>query len=280
MKIGCHVSIAGGIHNAFDRADELGCEVFQVFTQNQRQWKSIEYDSSQLSTFHKAKSASIFNKYPIIAHGSYLINLCAQTEDKLNKSRFAFIDELKRCDALGINFLVIHPGAHGGKGKAWGMEAIAESINFALREYMPSVKILIETTAGQGTGVGHCFEDLADIIHKIESPDKMGVCVDSCHIFAAGYDIRTEEDCQATLDKMQLIIGLDKVKVWHLNDSKRELDSRVDRHAPLGEGQIGMNAFNWLINHACFTDTPGILEVPGGDEVFKLDISVLKSLRI
>ena len=279
MKIGCHVSISGGIQYAFERADSLGCESFQIFTQNQRQWKSIEYDENTLQEFFSERKQHQFDRIPVIAHASYLINLCAQEPEKLEKSRRAFLEELNRCDQLGIAGLVIHPGAHGGKGEDWGIAAIADSINYALDIYSPQVQILLETTAGQGTGIGSRFEHFKQIMDLTVSESKVGVCVDTCHIFAAGYDIRSKEGWVETLQRMDDSFGLEQVAVFHLNDSKKEFDSRRDRHAPVGEGFIGAESFEILMKMERFKEIPGILEVPGGDAVFMKNIKLLKEMR-
>ncbi len=279
MKIGCHVSISGGIQNTFERADSLGCESLQIFTQNQRQWKSVEYDQSTLQNFHSERKQHHFDGVPIIAHASYLINLCAQEPEKLEKSRRAFIEELKRCDQLGIAGLVIHPGAHGGNGEEWGIAAIADSINYALDVYNPQVQILLETTAGQGTGIGSRFAHLKKIMELVILKPKMGICVDTCHIFAAGYDIRSEESWADTLQKMDDSFGLEQVAAFHLNDSKKEFNSHRDRHAPIAEGYIGAESFEILMQMERFKEIPGILEVPGGDAVFMENIKRLKNMR-
>lgn len=279
MKIGCHISISGGIQFSFRRAATLSCEVFQIFTQNQRQWVSVKYDQDTLQEYGLERERNHFNDAALTAHASYLINLCALEPDKLYKARGALLDELKRCDLLQIDGLVIHPGSHGGKGEDWGIAAIADSINFILSGYTPKVKILLETTAGQGNGIGHRFEHLAQIMNLVEQKDALGICVDTCHIFAAGYDIRSEQDWEQTLEQMEKTFGINKIMVWHLNDSKKEFASRKDRHAPIGEGFIGLKSFEILMRNSQFKNTPGILEVPGGDDVFSNNIKMLKKLR-
>jgi deoxyribonuclease-4 len=216
---------------------------------------------------------------PLIAHASYLINLCAQEPEKLEKSRRAFLEELKRCDLLGISGLVIHPGAHGGKGEEWGIAAIADSLNYALDLFSPQVQILLETTAGQGTVIGSRFEQLKRIIDLVVPESNVGVCADTCHIFAAGYDIRSKEGWTDTLQRMDDSFGLDQVAVFHLNDSKKDFDSHRDRHAPIGEGFIGAKSFEILMQMERFKEIPGILEVPGGDAVFMENIKLLKRMR-
>lgn len=279
MKIGCHVSVAGGVPFAFERAYSLQCEALQIFTQNQRQWKSVEYDTETLEAFHRQREHYHFNDTPLTAHASYLINLCAREPEKLEKSRKAFLEELKRCDRLAISNLVIHPGAHGGKGEAWGIAAIADSLNWALDAYAPKVRILLETTAGQGTGIGSRFEHLRQIIDLSAQQAKLAVCVDTCHIFAAGYDIRTAEAWSKTLKIMEDSFEPERIAAFHLNDSKKEFNSRRDRHAPIGEGYIGRESFEILMRMERFRALPGILEVPGGDAVFMENIALLKKMR-
>lgn len=279
MKVGCHVSIAGGIEQSFARAKNLGCEIFQIFTQNQRQWKSIQFTEKQIEDFIYQRSAHGFESADLTAHASYLINLCANTQTNLAKSRQALKEELVRCDLLGLSGLVIHPGAHTGKGEDWGIETIAESLNIILKDYNPCVRILLETTAGQGTAIGYRFEQISKILSKVEKKTQIGVCVDTCHIFAAGYDIRTEDGWENTIKNMEDTFGLKNVTVWHLNDSKKEFASRRDRHAPIGEGFIGKTGFEVLMRMERFRNIPGILEVPGGDHVFVENLKLLKEMR-
>ncbi len=214
---------------------------------------------------------------PLISHASYLINLCAQDEEKLHRSRQALKEELQRCDALGVEYLVVHPGSHGGKGETWGVETIARSIRAVLGEYEPKTRLLLETIAGQGTGVGYRFEELGAILAKVDRPVQTGVCVDTCHIFAAGYDIRS--DWEVVLKEMDHAFGLETIKVFHLNDSMKPFASRKDRHAPIGKGMIGEKSFEILMREPVFKKIPGILEVPGGDDVFAENIKWLKTKR-
>ena len=279
MKIGCHVSIAGKIWQCFERAESVGSEVFQIFTQNQRQWKSVQYAQEDIDRFCRLRSQSIYKDVPLVAHASYLINLCANDPEKLQRSRQAFVEELKRCDTLGINYLVIHPGSHGGKGESWGIAMVAESLNWALNTYQPNVRILLETTAGQGNNLGYRFEQLQAMIQQTELKERVAVCVDTCHIFAAGYGLENEQAVDDTLRIFDEILGLQQLKAWHFNDSQKEKGSRRDRHAPIGEGLIGLDAFAYLMVHPMFKDHPAILEIPGGDEKFRENIALLKGVR-
>lgn len=279
MKIGCHISIQGGIENSFQRASELGCESFQIFTQNQRQWISKTYSDEEIDKFKHAKNKYGYKNTEIISHASYLINLCANETDKLNRSRQAFLEEIKRCDTLGISGVVIHPGAHGGNGEDWALEVIAESVNVILKSYIPETKILLETIAGQGTGIGYTFEQLAAIRNHVLKKETVGFCLDTCHIFAAGYSIRSEKEWKIVLNKINDTIGIKNIRVIHLNDCKYECGSKKDRHQAIGEGHIGSDGFKSLININEFKDIPAILEVPGGDDVFRNNIALLKAMR-
>jgi len=239
MIFGCHVSIAGGVENAPLRAKALGAECFQIFTQNQRQWKALTYNERQVAAFKEARRRNGYAHIPLVSHASYLINMCAQDEEKLQRSRRALSEELTRCDSLGIEFLVIHPGSHGGLGEDWGISAAAATLNAVLQqEYR--VKILLETTAGQGTNLGWRLEHLRDIISQTKRSAQVAVCVDTCHVFAAGYDIATEEGWQSFMQEAEHLLGPKQLLVWHLNDSLHAAGSRKDRHAAIGEGAIGL----------------------------------------
>lgn len=280
MKIGCHISISDGIENSCMKASELECESFQIFTQNQRQWVSKLYNEAEIDLFRAKRRDFGYENSKIISHASYLINLCAVDSEKLQKSRNAFRDELLRSDTLGIDGVVIHPGSHGGVGESRGIETIATSINEILMSYNPKVQILLETIAGQGTGVGYNFEQLYDIFNRIEKKQHIGICLDTCHIFAAGYSIRNRKEWDLVLEKIESSIGIRKIGAIHLNDSKFECGSKKDRHASIGNGFIGRRGFESLINIEEFKDIPAILEVPGGDTVFQDNIQLLKSFRI
>ncbi len=279
MKIGCHVSIAQNIWACFERAQSVDSEVFQIFTQNQRQWKSVHYSKEDLAKFHELRQQSPYKDQPIVAHASYLINLCAEDEEKLSRSREAFVEELKRCDLLGIDYLVIHPGSFGGQSLEWGIEKVAETLNLAIDVYNPKVQILLETTAGQGNNLGYRFEQLQTIREKVNLKESIAFCVDTCHIFAAGYELESLDGLESTLEIANQILNLDLIKVWHFNDSLHERGSRRDRHAAIGEGKIGLTAFEYLVNYNPFENTPAILEIPGGMEKYAENIELLKGLR-
>lgn len=280
MLIGCHISIAGGIENIFERASDLGNESIQIFTQNQRQWKSIVYSDSKIEKFMQFKNKYNCSLLPIISHASYLINLCAGEKEKLEKSRTALYEELIRCTSLGVSALVIHPGSHGGKGERWGMDKIIESIQNVYERSNLNVRLLLETTAGQGNSIGYKFEQLAYILNKLPSHIPTGICVDTCHIFAAGYDLRSAESYNSVIEQLGKTVGLQNVNCWHLNDSLKPFASKRDRHAEIGMGEIGLKGFRLLMNDKRFKEVPGILETPGGEEAFRKNIQLCKDMRL
>jgi deoxyribonuclease-4 len=278
--IGAHVSIAGGIENSVSNALKIGCETFQIFTKNQNQWREKKFTIAEVNRFKKTLAASPYSALHLTAHGSYLINLCASDKSLLLKSRNAFIAEIQRCHDLGIAFLVFHPGSHTGKGEKWGIDKIVESVDWILNQSPETkVRILLETTAGQGTNLGYRFEQLAQLLKWINHPDRTGICVDTCHIFAAGYDLSTKFAYYKTMDELEKVIGIKNVYLFHLNDSKRELGARIDRHEKIGKGKIGEETFRLLMNDKRFKDLPAILEIPGGEDAFESDIMKLKQYR-
>ncbi len=275
--LGAHTSISGGVSTAIDRANELNFTAIQIFSKNNNRWKAKPLDEKEINSFKEkwAKSKIQF----IVVHDSYLINLCAKDKALLKKSRNAFIDELKRCEQLGINYLNFHPGAHTGQGVEDGLKIIAESINFAHAETKNyNVKSMLETTAGQGTTLGSTFEQLQKIIDMVEEKERMCVCIDTAHIFAAGYDIKSEKEYRKTMKEFDDIIGLDLLKCFHMNDSKKELGSKVDRHEHIGKGFIGKEGFANIMNDKRISKIPKILETPKGKDM-KEDIENLKVLR-
>lgn len=275
--LGAHTSISGGVSTAIDRANELNFTAIQIFSKNNNRWNAKPFDEKEINSFKEkwAKSKIQF----IVVHDSYLINLCAKDKALLKKSRTAFIDELKRCEQLGIKYLNFHPGAHTGQGEEDGLKIIAESINIAhdsTKNY--NVKSMLETTAGQGTNLGYTFEQLRKIIDLVEDKNRMRVCIDTAHIFAAGYDIKTKKGYLKTMKEFDDIIGLDLLKCFHMNDSKKELGSKVDRHEHIGKGFIGKEGFANIMNDKRITKIPKILETPKGKDM-KEDIDNLKVLR-
>lgn len=273
------MSIAGGVHTAVDRATSIGCTALQVFTKNNNQWNGKPFTDKDIALYReKISSAGIA---PVVSHDSYLINLCATNTEILMKSRIAFIDELQRCEQLGIPLLNFHPGSHLGAGDGEGIKRICESLNIAhdaTKGY--AVKSVLETTAGQGTNVGYRFEHLRAIIDGVDQPERMAVCIDTCHIFAAGYDIATEKGFEETFSEFDTVIGLDRLAAFHMNDSKKGLGSRVDRHEHIGKGAIGLDGFRLLMNDSRFEHIPKILETPKSEDLHEdvENIGTLKSL--
>jgi deoxyribonuclease-4 len=263
LLIGAHVSIAGGLHLAFERGARIGCKTIQIFTKSSNQWKSKQLTDREIQLY---KAAARKHKiHPVVAHDSYLINLCAADNEILVKSRHTFTDELQRCEALGIPYLIFHPGSHVGTGELEGIKKIVESLNLA-HEQTPrfKVKSVLETTAGQGTAIGYKFEHLRKIIDGVDEPERMAVCLDTNHIFSAGYDIRTEVEYVKTFKEFDAIMGLNRLVVIHCNDSKKEFGSRVDRHEHIGKGAIGKDAFGFIMRDKRLSKIPKILETPKG----------------
>lgn len=258
--IGAHVSAAGGVEQAPLRARAIGANAFALFTKNQRQWVAKALDEKTISAFKANCKMLGFSAESVLPHDSYLINLGAPEEEKLNKSRAAFIDEMERCNQLGLTLLNFHPGSHLKKiSEQQCLATIAESINLA-HAAVPNVIAVIENTAGQGTNLGWKFEHLAEIIEQVEDKERVGVCLDTCHTFTAGYDLRTKEDCQRTFAEFDRVVGMHYLRAMHLNDSKVEFASRVDRHHSLGKGEIGWDCFEYIAQDSRFDGMPLILE--------------------
>lgn len=276
MLLGAHVSIAGGVFNAPGRGEKIGCTAIQIFSKNQRQWKVKELTIDEIEKFKSELKKSTIKS--VIVHDSYLINLGSPNKDMLEKSRTSFGIEMQRAEELGLPYLVFHPGSCD-VGEERGLRTIAESLNILLTHYQNfKLILLLETTAGQGSSLGYRFEQLAEIIHIVEQKDRVGICFDTAHVFAAGYDIRTKEAYELTFKAFDNILGLKSLKAFHLNDSKKELGSRVDRHEHIGKGLIGIDAFRYLLNDPRFTKNPKVLETPGTEEDFKRNLDLLKSL--
>lgn len=266
MKLGSHMSIAGGLHNAFAHGTSAGCDTVQIFTKNQQQWRAKPLTENDIAQYRMAQAASGLG--PVVVHDSYLINLAAPGDELWEKSIAAFSEELERCTALGIGYLVTHPGAHVGSGEDWGLVRVSAALNRIFSDAIGSgVTVLLETTAGQGTTLGYKFEHLARLIETSGYPERLGVCVDTCHILAAGYDIRTAEAYEATFAEFERLIGTARIGAFHLNDSQKDLGSRVDRHAHIGDGFVGLEAFRCVVNDPRFATLPGILETQKGDNL-------------
>ncbi|GGW35933.1 deoxyribonuclease IV [Vreelandella hamiltonii] len=258
--LGAHVSAAGGADQAVQRAVEIGATAFALFTKNQRQWQGKPLTDEAIAAFKQACRVHGFAPAQILPHDSYLINLGHPEAEGLDKSRAAFIDEMQRCEQLGLTLLNFHPGSHLNKiSEADCLSRIAESINLAL-DATQGVTAVIENTAGQGTNLGWRFEHLASIIEQVDDKRRVGVCIDTCHAFAAGYDLRSAEATRATLDELGSVVGFEYLRGMHLNDAKSDFASRVDRHHSLGQGNIGLAAFTTIMQDARIDGIPMILE--------------------
>lgn len=276
-RIGAHVSAAGGVENAPLNAAAIGATAFAVFTKNQRQWKAKPLTEKSIAAFKENCEAHGFLPEHILPHDSYLINLGHPEAEGLGKSRDAFVDEMARVRQLGLDRLNFHPGSHLKKiDEAGCIKRIAESINLAHKE-VEGVCAVLENTAGQGTNMGYCFEHLRDIIDLVEDQSRVGVCLDTCHAFTSGYDLRTAEACDATFARFEELVGFSYLKGMHLNDSKPELGKRVDRHASIGQGHLGLDAFRYIMNDSRFDEIPMVLETPD-DSIWKDELVLLRSL--
>ena len=276
--LGAHVSIAGGSEKAPGRGKAIDADVIQIFTANQNQWKARPLTETNIDGFREGMTQG--QPQVSITHDSYLINLCSIEKWKLKRAVDTFIEELDRSEALGIDYIVFHPGAHMGAGYEAGCATVAESLNTVLAARPDhQVKLLVEITAGQGTTVGHSFEQIADILGQVTSPERMGVCFDTQHAFAAGYDVRTPDGWERVLKEFANTIGLEQLRAFHLNDSKRELGDRVDRHEKIGQGYLGLAPFWCLVNDERFADTPAVLETPVENESeYGDELRLLRSL--
>ena len=274
--IGAHVSAAGGLENAPLRAREIGATGFALFTKNQRQWMAKPLTDSEIEAFRTACAQAGYAPGMILPHDSYLINLGHPDAEALAKSREAFTDEMRRCEQLGLDRLNFHPGSHLQQiSVEESLDRVAESINRALAATR-GVTAVIENTAGQGSNLGHRFEHLRRIIDGVEEKSRVGICIDTCHAFAAGYDLRTAAACEATFAELDEVVGLHYLRGMHFNDALKPLGSRVDRHAPLGEGAIGLACFRYIAQDARFDGIPLILETP--DEArWPEEIALLKA---
>lgn len=275
--VGAHVSIGGGVENAPVNASQIGARAFALFTKNQRQWQAKPFSEDNISTFRKNCEEKGFLPDYILPHDSYLINIGHPEADGLEKSRAAFLDEMHRCEQLGLKLLNFHPGSHLGKiTESACLSRIAESINIAL-DQTKGVSAVIENTAGQGNNVGYRFEHLIEIIDQVEDKSRVGVCLDTCHTFAAGYDLRTQKAYEETFDEFERVVGFSYLKAVHLNDSIKDLASRVDRHHNLGKGTLGHEVFRMLMNDPRFDNMPLILETKD-ESLWEEEIKWLYSL--
>jgi len=267
----------GGLHRAIISGHEIGCTAVQLFTTSPRQWRARPLSQEEIQAFAKAREET--NIHTIISHDSYLINLAAPNGDILQRSREAFLEELQRAESLNITWVVTHMGAYLDSSEEDGLAVLGESVRLLLQQTEGmKAGIALETTAGQGTNLGYRFEHLARIIDAAGGSERIGVCFDTCHVFVAGYDIRTPETLSATLDEFDRVIGLDRLKVIHVNDAKKPLGSRVDRHEHIGDGELGRETFRILLQEPRLTHVPVILETPDAEKMHPENLRRLKEL--
>ncbi len=279
QRFGAHMSAVGGVHNAFAEGLRVGCDCLQLFVKNQRQWTAAPLSDEQIRLFQDAKKAAGIS--PVVAHASYLLNLASPDEANRNKSVAALVDELERCEALGLDGLIVHPGAHMGDGEPAGIRRIASSLDETHRRTRGfQCPVLLETTAGQGTTLGRTIEELAETIGATRDGDRLGICLDTCHLFAAGYDLRDKEACNALVTKIDRLIDAKRVRCIHTNDSKGDLGSRIDRHEHITKGNIGRAGFANLLNDPRLTHAPRILETPKGEDERGRDLDRVNLSRL
>ena len=280
VLLGAHVSVAGGLRNGPANGGEIGCRAIQIYSKNQRQWQARPLDREMVDAFGKARQEHGIEA--VLVHDSYLINLASPRPEMLTRSRNAMTDEIRRADTLGTHGLVLHPGAHQEGGMEQGIATIAASLDHCVDMAGGSVPVLLENTAGQGTSVGARFEQLAAIIEAVApaTRKRLGVCFDTCHAHGAGYDLGSEASYNRVFDEFDRTIGLDRLRAFHLNDSKKPLGSLRDRHDGIGLGLMGLEPFRLLVNDARFADLPAILEVPGENRAYVRDLGVLRGLRV
>ncbi len=276
--LGAHESVSGGLHLAFDRIREVSGEALQIFTRNQRQWNAKPLAAEEIAQFRQAWRAC--PDMEVVSHASYLINLASPKEDLFEKSIQALVLELERCEQLGIHKVVLHPGSHGGKGVEQGVARIIAGLDTVFSRAHAEVSVLIETIAGQGTGIGASFGELGAIIAGSRFSQRIEVCFDTCHVFAAGYDLRNKGAYDATMSDFERQVGLAKITLFHLNDSQKTLGSRVDRHAHIGKGEIGLAGFAQLMSDERFARHSMTLETPKGDDLAedRINLDCLRSL--
>lgn len=279
LLIGAHTSVAGGFHLAIERGHAAGCRVVQIFTGSNRQWASRPVPDSAARLFRS--TARRLRVRPVSSHACYLINLAASDRAVRDLSRKALCEEIERAEALGVPHLVLHPGSHTGAGPEEGMRRVADGLASVLaRTDACRVRVLLENTAGQGTALGWRFEELARILSLLGDPPRVGVCIDTCHTFAAGYDLRTPEAYRATMHALDAAVGLRRVRLLHLNDSRGDLGSRVDRHEHIGRGKLGREAFRSIVRDARFARVPKVLETPKQEDAKedRRNLAVLRRL--
>ncbi len=265
MLLGAHVSTAGGVDKSFDRAIELDCTAFQIFTKSNRQWNAKPLPADEVARYHQRQQET--GIAPVVCHASYLLNLGTPDDALWHKSIDALVQELERCELLKIPQLVLHPGAHVKSGVEAGLARVAAGLDI-VHNRLPDVqvKVALEITAGQGTTLGSTFEEIAAIINACQQNERLAVCFDTCHALAAGYEFRTPESYQAVISKFEQVIGLERLKVIHVNDSQKDLGSHVDRHDHIGDGCIGLEPFGYFLNDSRLREVPFLLETPVEDD--------------
>ena len=277
--LGAHMSIAGGVGNALLEGKKVDCDAIQIFTKSSRQWASKPYSKEEIELFHINRKETGIGV--VVAHDSYLLNMGSPDAALRSRSVAAFIDELERCEVLGVTHLIAHPGSHVGAGELAGIKTIAKSLD-EVHKACPGygVKVTLEITAGQGSNLGYRFEQIANIIDATQKSDRLRVCFDTEHAFAAGYDLRTRDGYERTFGEFDEIIGIERLAAFHLNDSKKEFNSRVDRHEHIGKGFIGVEAFRMLMNDKRFWGLPMCLETPKGPDLQedRENLELLRSL--
>lgn len=275
--LGAHMPAAGGLYRAPERGQDIGCDAIQLFTKSPSQWSAKPLSEEDIEKFRSSLKTSGIG--PVVAHDAYLINLAAPDKAVLKKSRAAFHDELFRCEQVGIPYLVTHMGAHMDSGEDAGLKRLAESVTWVLSKTRgDKVMILLETTAGQGSSLGYRFEHLRYVMDEVNQPDRVGVCLDTCHVFVAGYDLRDKASYRKTMKEFDTVIGLKKLRCIHANDAKKPFGSRVDRHQHIGQGEIGLEAFRLLVNDPKLKKIPILLETPEAETMHDVNLKTLRGL--
>jgi deoxyribonuclease-4 len=269
--LGAHISVAGGVSRAFARGAAIGCDALQIFVKNNNRWRGAPLSDAEIRAYHEAHAEAVGPQQPaplpVVAHAGYLINLCSTKEEVHSQSRTSLLEELSRCDTLGVLGLVMHPGAHLGAGVEVGIEEIARSLD-AVHAALPEgvARVLLENTAGQGTVIGGPLADLAAIRSLLDAPERVGVCIDTCHAFAAGYDLASEAGYAAFMAELEAEVGIASVGALHLNDSAFGCGKHKDRHATIGAGELGLATFERILHDPRWGEVPMILETPLGDD--------------
>ncbi len=276
MIIGGHMSISGGFREAPERANKIGLNSMQVFTKNQRQWIAKPLDIDDVNEYKENMKS--FGIKITVAHASYLVNLAAPADENFKKSIDSMVHELERCDTLDIPYLIFHPGAHMGKGESYGLKRIVQGMDEIISRFKGKAKITIETTAGQGSNLGYKFEQIQYMLDNVSDKDMVKVCMDTCHIFAAGYELRSKNGYEKTMEEFDNKIGFKNLVAVHLNDSEKALGTRVDRHAQIGFGYIGKQGIKNILFDKRFSEIPFILETPGGEDLYPQDLRIINEI--